>query len=69
MSPPLLELRSKPSKKPVKAGAQLLECYNTTWHYNPEDSELLGFWTFPSSGILETRKHDVSETGSVFILR
>jgi hypothetical protein len=27
------------------------------------------FWTFPSSGILETRKHDVSETGSVSILR
>jgi hypothetical protein len=23
------------------------------------------FWTFPSSGILETRKHDVSETGPV----
>jgi hypothetical protein len=21
------------------------------------------FWTFPSSGILETRKHDISETG------
>jgi hypothetical protein len=28
-------------------------------------SELLGFWTFPSSGILGTRKHDVSETGQV----
>jgi hypothetical protein len=27
------------------------------------------FWTFPSSGILETRKHDVSETGSIFVLR
>jgi hypothetical protein len=27
------------------------------------------FFTFPSSGILETRKHDVSETGSVSILR
>jgi hypothetical protein len=26
-------------------------------------------WTFPSSGILETRKHDVSETGSVSVLR
>jgi hypothetical protein len=35
-------------------------------------SELLGFfffWTFPSSVILETRKHDVSETGSVSVLR
>jgi hypothetical protein len=27
------------------------------------------FWTFPSSGFLETRKHDVSETGSVSVLR
>jgi hypothetical protein len=27
------------------------------------------FWTFPSSGILETRKHDVSGTGSVSVLR
>jgi hypothetical protein len=27
------------------------------------------FWTFPVSGILETRKHDVSETGSVSVLR
>jgi hypothetical protein len=27
---------------------------------------LLGFGLFPSSGILENRKHDVSETGSVF---
>jgi hypothetical protein len=26
-------------------------------------------WTFPSSGILETREHDVSETGSVSVLR
>jgi hypothetical protein len=27
------------------------------------------FFTFPSSGILETRKHDDSETGSVSVLR
>jgi hypothetical protein len=27
------------------------------------------FLLFPSSGILETRKHDVSETGSVSVLR
>jgi hypothetical protein len=27
------------------------------------NTELLGVWTFPSSCILETRKHDVSETG------
>jgi hypothetical protein len=29
------------------------------------DSELLGFWMYPSFGILKTREHDVSETGSV----
>jgi hypothetical protein len=28
-----------------------------------------GFLTFPSSSILETRNHDVSETGSVSVLR
>jgi hypothetical protein len=33
------------------------------------DSELLGFWTFPSSDILENRKHNVSETRSVSILK
>jgi hypothetical protein len=27
------------------------------------------FWTFPSSGVLETRKHNVPETGSVSVLR
>jgi hypothetical protein len=30
------------------------------------------YWVFglcPSSGILDTRKHNVSETGSVFVLR
>jgi hypothetical protein len=27
------------------------------------------FGLFPSSGILETRKHDLSETGSVAVLR
>jgi ABC-type enterochelin transport system ATPase subunit len=27
------------------------------------------FWTFPSSGILETRKHDVSEIGSLSVLK
>jgi hypothetical protein len=28
--------------------------------YNTQD--YWGLWTFPSSGILETRKHDVSDT-------
>jgi hypothetical protein len=32
-------------------------------------SELLGFWTFPSSGILETTIQNVSETWSVSVLR
>jgi hypothetical protein len=27
------------------------------------------FWTFPLSGILETRNHDVSETGSLSVVR
>jgi hypothetical protein len=36
-------------------------------HSTPQNYWL--FWTFPSSGILETRKHDVSETGSVSVLR
>jgi hypothetical protein len=31
--------------------------------YNTQDYWV--FWTFPSSGILETRKHNVLETGSV----
>jgi hypothetical protein len=34
--------------------------------YNTQDYWV--FWTFPSSGILKTRKHDVSETGSVYVL-
>jgi hypothetical protein len=33
------------------------------------DSELLGFGLFPSSGIVGTRKHDVSETVSDSVLR
>jgi hypothetical protein len=31
--------------------------------------ELLDFWTFPSYGIVENRKHDVPKTGSVSVLR
>jgi hypothetical protein len=34
--------------------------------------DIQNYWSFghfPSSGILETRKSDVSETGSVFVLR
>jgi hypothetical protein len=32
--------------------------------YNTQDYWF--FWTSPSSGILETRKHDVSENGCFF---
>jgi hypothetical protein len=35
--------------------------------YNTQEYSF--FFTFPSSGILEIRKHDVSETGSVSVLR
>jgi hypothetical protein len=35
--------------------------------YNTEDYWLFGL--FPSSGILENREHDVSETGSVSVLK
>jgi hypothetical protein len=35
--------------------------------YNPQN--YWGFGFLPSSSILENRKHDVSETGSVSILR
>jgi hypothetical protein len=35
--------------------------------YNTQNYWIFGL--FPSSGILENRKHDVSETGSVSILR
>jgi hypothetical protein len=35
--------------------------------YNAQNYWVFGL--FPSSGILETTKHDVSETGSVSVLR
>jgi hypothetical protein len=38
-----------------------------TMVYNTQDYWV--FWTFPSSGILENRKHDVSETVSISVLR
>jgi hypothetical protein len=37
--------------------------------FEPNSLQLLGFWTFPSSGILDTRKYDFSEAGSVSVLR
>jgi hypothetical protein len=51
----------------LRLGAKTGHCH---FHVNPLVlTELLGFWTFPSSGILENRKHDVSESGSVSVLR
>jgi hypothetical protein len=35
--------------------------------YKTQNYWLIGL--FPTSGILETREHDVSEIGSVFLLR
>jgi hypothetical protein len=35
--------------------------------YNTQNYWVSGL--FPPSGILETRKHDISETGSVLVLR
>jgi hypothetical protein len=37
--------------------------------HTPRTQNYMGFGLFPSSGILETRKHNVSETGSVSVLR
>jgi hypothetical protein len=44
--------------------AKLREVHSLMYHI-----ELLGFGLLPSSVIQENRKHDVSETGSVSILR
>jgi hypothetical protein len=43
-----------------------------TWQFLQTIIITENYWVFgllPLSGILETRKHDVSETGSVFVLR
>jgi hypothetical protein len=44
-----------------------LQKYKTAKHFMK--SELLDFGLCPSSGIIENRKHDVSENRSVSILR
>jgi hypothetical protein len=43
--------------------------FNPALEYAVTKDYCFFFFTFPSSGILETRKHDVSETGSVSVLR
>jgi hypothetical protein len=40
-----------------------------TQAYKMKILRISGFLNFPSSGIVETRKHDVSESGSVSVLR
>jgi hypothetical protein len=45
----------------------LLSWFDLLFETSSAYSELLEFWTL--SGVLETRKHNVSETGSVSILR
>jgi hypothetical protein len=52
----------------LKDGILIIANYLYFFQREYNDSELLGFWTFPSSGILETRKH-VSDTGSLSVLR
>jgi hypothetical protein len=44
--------------------------YTTLYEYNNLTStEMMGFVLFPSSGILENRKHDVSVAGSLSVLK
>jgi hypothetical protein len=38
-------------------------------HYTQDYWLFFFFWTFLSSGFLETRKHNVSESGSFSVLR
>jgi hypothetical protein len=38
-------------------------------HHKDLDTELLGFWTFSIVLYSREQKHDVSETGSVSVLR
>jgi hypothetical protein len=46
--------------------------YVASYNFNETSSVVQNYWRFrlcPSSGILETRKHNFSETGSVSVLR
>jgi hypothetical protein len=44
--------------------------YCSSWRTSPScTQDYWVFWTFTLSGILENRKHDISETGSVSVLR
>jgi hypothetical protein len=52
----------------LKEGTGLQGDENPVWN-RTFGQDYWVFWTFPSSGILETRKHDVSENGSVSVLR
>jgi hypothetical protein len=44
-------------------------CFSKRTKRHGDTQNYWGFGLFPSSGILRNRKHDVSETGSVSVLR
>lgn len=48
---------------------QLLKYVKAKLLFTPSNLRIAAFWTSPSSGILETKKHTMSETGSVCVLR
>jgi hypothetical protein len=75
----ILPPSSRPKGKPSKKTRSWWHCFHTHCHENlvpkfkslaREETypELLGFVLCPSSGILEARKRNVSEAGSVPIL-
>jgi hypothetical protein len=62
--------RNVPCKMDRKRWARCVACKITGFNVQGFIHRItVFFWTFLSSGILETRKHDVSETGSVCVLR
>jgi hypothetical protein len=64
----LLGNHEKTPKTPVKCFSAIVS--NTYYHYIVNITH--NYWVFgffPSPAILETRKHDISETGSVSVLR
>jgi hypothetical protein len=53
----------------IKLTALWYKAYHTYIHIYMIHRFTGFFWTFPSSGNLETRTHNISETGSVSVLR
>jgi hypothetical protein len=56
-----------PVAKSENSTTVLLDSKGLTMVYNTQN--YWGFGLCPSSGILKTRKHNVSETGSIYVLR